>query len=79
MHRTNIYLTEAHERALDARARATGRHAARALRAVLDDALSTGMGPGDDELAAAFASIVDDYDAVVEALFADDDDLRIDR
>jgi Ribbon-helix-helix protein, copG family len=78
MHRTNIYLTEAQERALDARARATGTTRSGALRAVLDEALATGLSPGDDEVAKALAGLGERFDVVAAALFADDPDLRID-
>lgn len=79
MHRTNIYLTEAQQRALDARARAAGISRSAALRAVLDDALATGVEIDDDEVAAAFGELADRYQGVADALFADDADLRIDR
>ena len=46
---------------------------------MLDAALATGLGPDDDEISAAFGSIAAAYDTVVEELFVDDDDLRIDR
>jgi hypothetical protein len=77
MHRTNVYLTEAQERALDARARATGTTRSGALRAVLDEALATGRGPEEDEVTKAFAELADRYGVVAAELFADDPDLAI--
>lgn len=77
MHRTNIYLTEEQERALDARARVEGRTRSAVLRAILDRELA-GV-PLDDEVQAAFAALADDYDELVGDLFDDDPDLRIDR
>lgn len=79
MHRTNVYLTEAQERALDARARATGTTRSGALRAVLDEALATGSGPEDDRIARQFGDLADRYQAVADELFDDDPDLRIER
>lgn len=79
MHRTNIYLTEGQQRALDARARATGTSRSAVLRAVLDEALATSIERADDEVVLAFGELADRYLGVADALFADDPDLRIDR
>lgn len=77
MHRTNIYLTEEQERALDARARATRTTRSGALRAILDDALATAASSSLDEVDAGFAELADVYAEATEGLFDLDDDLRI--
>lgn len=77
MHRTNIYLSEAQERALDARARVAGTSRSAVLREILDASLAD-PGPADDELQTAFAALADSYDDLVAGLFDDDPDLRID-
>ncbi|CAN5522706.1 hypothetical protein BH20ACT2_BH20ACT2_24020 [soil metagenome] len=76
MQRTNIYLTEEQQRALDARARVGGTSRSAVLRAILDESLQT-REPGDDELRAAFAALADGHDELVAGLFDDDPDLRI--
>lgn len=77
MRRTNIYLTEEQQRALDARARTSGTSRSAVLRSVVDDALATG--PADhDDLDAVFGELADHYGAATAALFDADDDLRID-
>lgn len=78
MHRTNIYLTEEQERALDARARVEGTTRSALLRAILDRELS-GTVVFDADLEAAFAAIADGYTDLVDGLFDDDPDLHIDR
>ena len=77
MQRTNIYLTEAQQRALAARARATGTTRSAVLREILDAGLAD-PGPVDADLEAAFAALADEYDDLVVGLFDDDPDLRID-
>ena len=76
MQRTNIYLTEAQQRALAARARATGTTRSAVLRGILDAELAD-PGPPDAELQAALAALADGYDDLVAGLFDDDPDLRI--
>lgn len=77
MHRTNIYLTEEQERALDARARAEGKSRSAVLRAILDQELASA--PLDDDVEEAFAALADGYEQLVGDLFDEDPDLRIDR
>ena len=77
MHRTNIYLTDEQERALDARARAEGTTRSAVLRAILDQELAApSVDPGLQE---AFAALADGYEQLAGDLFDDDPDLRIDR
>lgn len=77
MHRTNIYLTDEQERALDTRARAEGTTRSAVLRAILDRELATPtVDPGLQE---GFAALVDGYRELTADLFDDDPDLRIDR
>ncbi len=78
MHRTNVYLTDDQERALDARARAAGTTRSALLRAIVDRELAEPFA-GDPELEAAFAEVADGYPDLVEGLFDDDPDLRVDR
>lgn len=78
MQRTNIYLTEAQQRALDARARRAGSNRSAVLRDILDAGLAEPT-PMDEDLQAAFAALADHYDQLVTGLFDDDPDLRIDR
>ncbi len=77
MHRTNIYLTEEQQRALDARARMAGTTRSAVVRDILDESLRA-PSPADDELRVAFATLADGYDELVAGLFDDDPDLRID-
>jgi len=77
MQRTNIYLTEAQQRALAARARMAGTTRSAVLREILDVGLAD-PAPADDELQRAFAGLADRYHDLVAGLFDDDPDLRID-
>lgn len=74
MHRTNIYLTEEQERALDAVARAEGTTRSDAIRTILDRHLGFEV---NDEVYATLADVVDEVDRALDELFADDDDLAI--
>jgi len=76
MHRTNIYLTEEQQRALDARARVAGTTRSAVLRDLLDESLLAAS-PADDDLRSAFATLADGYGELVAGLFDDDPDLRI--
>jgi hypothetical protein len=77
MHRTNIYLTDDQERALDARARVEGTTRSGVLRRILDDALATDT-VGADEIGQAFRELSRSYASLAAGMFDDDDDLRID-
>ncbi len=77
MQRTNVYLTEAQQRALAARARVAGTTRSAVLRDILDAGLAE-PAPADDALRRAFATLADGYDDLVSGLFDDDPDLRID-
>jgi hypothetical protein len=77
IHRTNIYLTEEQERALDVRARAEGKTRSALLREILDREL--GSSPLDGDIQEAFAVLADGYQRLAGDLFDDDPDLRIDR
>jgi hypothetical protein len=76
MRRTNIYLTEEQQRALDARARVAGTTRSAVLRAILDSELEQPTA-ADDLLQAQFAALAAHYDELVDGLFDDDPDLRI--
>lgn len=74
MHRTNVYLTEEQERALDARAQAEGVSRSDVLRSVLDREL--GLGHSDDpELDAALVAVADLVGARAWELARNDRDL----
>jgi hypothetical protein len=77
MHRTNIYLTDEQERALDARARAEGKTRSAVLREILDRELASPSLDGD--IQEAFAALADGYQQLAGDLFDDDPDLRIER
>lgn len=76
MYRTNIYLTEEQELALDFRARLKGTTRSAVLRQIIDADLGTGQ--PDSGIECAFAELADHYDELVIGLFDDDPDLRID-
>jgi len=78
MHRTNLYLTEAQERALDARARAVGVSRSELVRSIIDRELVR-LQPPDTEVETTLRSLAEGYHQAVEGLFDDDPDLRIDR
>ncbi len=78
MHRTNVYLTEEQEQALDARAREEGTARSAVLRALIDRGLAE-PSSSDPELADAFGELADRYDQLTDGLFDADPDLRIDR
>ena len=77
MQRTNIYLTEAQQRALDARARRAGTTRSAVLRGILDAELGEPE-PVDPQVQAAFAALADRHVELLGGLFDDDPDLRID-
>lgn len=77
MQRTNIYLTEAQQRALAARARMEGTTRSAVVREILDAGLAS-TAPADEELQTAFGALAERYDDLVAGLFDDDPDLRID-
>jgi hypothetical protein len=77
MQRTNIYLTEDQQRALDQRARQAGTNRSAVLREILDAELAE-PAPPDAHLRAQFAALADQHDQLVAGLFDDDPDLRID-
>jgi len=77
MHRTNIYLTDAQEQALDARARRSGSTRSAVIRGLIDEGMA--REPLEDPLGAAFGALSDQYDELVGSLFDDDPDLRIER
>lgn len=78
MHRTNIYLTEEQERALDERARRADTTRSAIVREILDRDLAATPGI-DPEIAAGFRAIAEVYDEITDGLFDDDPDLRIER
>ena len=78
MNRTNIYLTDEQQRALDARARLAGTTRSAVVREIVDEALerptvdTTGIADG-------FGDLADSYERLTDGLFDADPDLRIDR
>src|SRR3546814_17759043 len=77
MQRTNIYLTEDQQRALDVRARMAGTNRSAVLREILDDELAQPATP-DEQLRAPFAALADPHAQPVARLFDDDPALTID-
>jgi hypothetical protein len=77
MHRTNLYLTEEQERALDERARAQRTSRAAVIREILDNELAAR--PVSAETDAALGLVADAYLEASAGLFDDDPDLRIER
>jgi hypothetical protein len=73
MHRTNIYLTERQQAALDARAAAAGSNRSAVLRAIVDADL--GLGPTDPSVDAELADAASSIAARARALAAEDPDL----
>lgn len=78
MHRTNIYLTDEQERALDERARRAGTTRSAVVREIIDRDLEAPR-PIDPEIAAGFHELFERYDELVGDMFDDDPDLRIER
>ena len=78
MHRTNLYLTTEQERALDARARSAGISRSALVRRIIDQELAT-PAPLDDASASALVALAGAYHDVVEGLFDEDPDLRVER
>ncbi|HXH59545.1 CopG family transcriptional regulator [Iamia sp.] len=78
MHRTNIYLTDEQERALDQRARQAGTTRSAVVRDIIDRDLEAPRAI-DPEVAAGFAELADLYDEITEGMFDDDPDVRIER
>lgn len=78
MHRTNLYLTTEQERALDARSRSAGISRSALVRRIIDQELST-LAPLDDASTSALVALADAYHDVVEGLFDEDPDLRVER
>ncbi|CAN5717464.1 hypothetical protein BH24ACT4_BH24ACT4_11160 [soil metagenome] len=78
MHRTNIYLTEEQERALDERARRGGTTRSAIVRDIIDRDLGRD-GVLTEEAKAGFAELAERYDELTDGMFDDDPDLRIER
>lgn len=76
MQRTNIYLTEEQQRALDQRARRAGTTRSAVLREILDAELAL-TAPPDEQLRDQFAALADRHGQLFAGLFDDDPDLRI--
>jgi predicted DNA-binding protein len=77
MHRTNIYLTDDQERALDTRARRLGKSRSAVIRDIIDRDLR--VMAIDGEVARSLAALADAYHSDIEGLFDSDPDLRIER
>ena len=78
MHRTNLYLTNEQEEALDARARAAGVSRSSLVRSIIDRELARPPALGEDA-ERALGLLAEHYVQASERLFDDDPDLRIDR
>jgi hypothetical protein len=78
MHRTNLYLTDEQERALDARARAAGISRSAIVRRIIDRELAAAQ-PPDPAVEEELRALADAYHGVAAGMFDDDSDLRIDR
>ena len=78
MHRTNLYLTQEQEEALDARARAAGVSRSSLVRSIIDRELARPPLLGEDA-ERALGLLADHYAKACDGLFDDDPDLRIDR
>jgi hypothetical protein len=76
MHRTNLYLTEEQERALDARAKAQGVSRSAVVREILDRELAAPSAPP-PELGDALAALADLYLDRFAVVFDNDPDLSI--
>lgn len=78
MHRTNLYLTDEQEQALDRRARSAGVSRSALVRMIIDRELAnpTALSDADD---AALAELSGAYLETFSDLFDDDPDLRIER
>ncbi|MBV9659575.1 MAG: ribbon-helix-helix protein, CopG family [Acidimicrobiales bacterium] len=78
MHRTNLYLTDEQERALDARARAEGVSRSALVRSIIDRELA--MTPAIDvEMEKLFGELADVYHESTNGMFDADADLRIEK
>ena len=78
MHRTNLYLTDAQERALDEQARAAGVSRSALVRSIIDRELARSA-PLETEVEAALRLLADEYHQVIDGLFDGDPDLAIDQ
>ncbi len=78
VHRTNIYLTDEQERALDQRARQAGVTRSAVVRDIIDRDLD-GAPAIEPDVAAVFGELAELYDEITEGMFDDDPDLRIER
>ena len=74
MHRTNIYLTEQQEKALDAIAAADGLSRSEVIRRILDNRLRMGSAEGVERALRAAGSLLAETG---ERIFAEDADLAI--
>lgn len=78
MHRTNLYLTDEQEEALDRRARSAGISRSALVRRIIDRELADPPAlSGADEQ--ALAELADRYHEAFSDLFDDDPDLRVER
>jgi Ribbon-helix-helix protein, copG family len=78
MHRTNLYLTDAQERALDQQARAEGVSRSALVRSIIDRELARSASI-DSEVEDALRSLADHYHKTIGATLHDDPDLAVDR
>lgn len=74
VHRTNIYLSQAEQVALDARAVAEGRSRSEVVRAIIDRELNLHEHP---DLDAILYELAEELAEQARALSADDPDLRV--
>jgi hypothetical protein len=75
--RTNIYLTEAEQRALDARAAVEGCSRSDLVRALIDREMHLGSGEETDEVDAHLAAVAGELADIARRTSSTDPDLRI--
>jgi len=78
MHRTNLYLTDEQEQALDRRARAAGISRSALVRIIIDRELANPLALSESD-EQALAELAGGYHESFSDLFDDDPDLRIER
>jgi predicted transcriptional regulator len=76
VHRTNVYLTDEEQAALDARAEVEGSSRSVVLRSIVDEALN--LTEGTDAIDAALAEAAGEIAETARHLSADDPELRAD-
>lgn len=76
VHRTNVYLTDEEQAALDARAQVEGSSRSEVLRSIVDKALN--LTEGTDSIDSGLAEAAREIAETARRLSADDPELRVD-